>query len=81
MQKAFDISIRIFGFAFFVLVLSIFTNINFPDEVMEEISNSPFIGLKEVVSFIKAIDTADFYLTILSGFSSLITYIGKRLSP
>jgi len=81
MQKAFDICSKIFIFAFLVLVTAIFTNITFPDEAMDKLVNSNFIGLKEVVSFIKAIDTADFYLTILSGLASLVTYIGKRLSP
>ncbi len=34
MQKAFDISSKIFIFAFLVLVTAIFTNLTFPDDAM-----------------------------------------------
>jgi len=77
MQKAFDISSKIFIVTFCLLVASIFANIKPPDEI----SNSPFPYIKPMVSLFKAIDIPNYYLVILSGLSSLVTYIGKRLFP
>ena len=76
MEKAFNISNRIFVFAFCVLVICIFANVKFPDEII----TSPFIGMKEMATLFKAIDIYDFWLFVVSGFSCLVTYIGKKLS-
>jgi len=76
MEKAFNISNRIFVFALCVLMFCIFANVRFPNEIV----NSPFIGIKEMTIFFKAIDIVSFYIFILSGLSCLVTYIGKKLS-
>lgn len=76
MEKVFDVSSKIFVFALCVLMFCIFANVRFPNEIV----NSSFVGIKEMTSFFKAIDIVDFYLFIFSGFSCLVTYIGKKLS-
>lgn len=75
MDRAFRISITIFGITLFILIVSIAVNTGIP----EDPKYTNYLGLQEVISFIKAIDTADLYLTILSFIASLITYIGKKL--
>jgi hypothetical protein len=72
MKKAFDISIVVFLVATTILILSIAANTGIADG-----SKYTNPALQQTVSFIKTIETADFYLTILSAISSLVTYIGK----
>lgn len=75
MEKAFDISSKVFIVTFCLMVASIFANI----KPLEEIASSPFPYIRPMVSLLKAIDIPNYYLTMLSGLSSLVTYIGKRL--
>jgi len=70
MNRAFKIS-----FIIFWVTLSIFL---FSIAVPEDSRYANYFGLQEVINVIKAIDTADLYLAILSFFASLVTYIGKK---
>ena len=80
-QKAFKISIYIFGVSFTIAIIALLTNWLLPDSVFNDPAYSgQYVGIKEIISFIKAIDTADFYVSILSGISSIVSYIGKQLS-
>jgi len=79
-QKAFIASISVFIATFLFAVVAIFTNIFIPDELFYSSSYQTHIGVKYVVSFIKAVDTVDFYATFFSGIASGFTYLIKSLS-
>jgi len=75
MRKAFYISSGIFGVSLFLLVFYIFTLVQFtPDEII----NSPFPGIKELVRFLEVINGVDIVVTFFSGLSTIITGILKR---
>jgi len=85
-DKAFAISIAVFWTALGILILAIFANLNLTDEILNQPAYTSgsykFTGdiLKAIVALLRAIDKADFIITILSGISSLVTYIGKIIS-
>jgi len=76
MRRAFHISIGIFGFTLFLLVLHIYLQVEFPNP--NELINSPFPGLREMVGFLETISRVDVALTFLSGLSTVVTGILKR---
>ena len=62
-------------------VIALFINILVPDTIFEYPAySSENIGIKEIMNYIKTIYKVDFCITILSGISSIITYIGKERS-
>ena len=79
MQKAFNISIAIFATTLSILIMAIFANIGFPDDVLNKPEYAQF-DIIPLMKFFKAIDVADFYATLFSGLSSLVTYIGKTIA-
>ena len=58
-EEAYYYSLRAFIGTFVILVISACIRIEFPNEIV----NSPFIGIKPIVTLFKAVDTPDFYLT------------------
>jgi hypothetical protein len=57
------------------MVASIFANMKFPNGV----TDSPYPGLKGMVAILEAIDTGDYYATLLSGIITTITYVIYRI--
>jgi hypothetical protein len=76
MNKVKDVSFRVCMFALCVLMLCIFANVKFPNEVV----SSPFIGIKEMTVVFKAIDVYDFWIFVVSGFVALVAYVREKLS-
>jgi hypothetical protein len=74
-KKFLNIIGTIFLVTFFILIASIFANSEFPNGIRE----SPFPGLKEMVALLEAIDVADYYATLISGFIATVTYIVYRV--
>ena len=57
-RKAFNICVVIFGVAFTIAVTSVFANLFVPDEIFYAPDYySKYVGVKEFIGFIKAIDT------------------------
>ena len=78
-QRAFNVCIAIFTTTLIIAITAIITNWLLPDEIFNDPAYTSPIGVRYVVGFIKAIDTADFYATILSGIASGFTYFIKSL--
>ena len=79
-ERAFRVCFVLFGIGVVIGLTIIITNVFFPDEVFDNPAYSgEYIGVKEVVSLIKALDTADLYYTILTGIASGVTYLKKSL--
>jgi hypothetical protein len=75
MKRFLNIVATIFFVTLFILVASIFANLKFPNGIAE----SPYPGLKQMVALIEAIDVADYYATLISGFITTVTYIVYRV--
>jgi hypothetical protein len=74
-KKFLNIIGTIFLITVFILIASIFANIQFPNGIAE----SPFPGLKEMVALLQAIDVANYYATLISGVIATVTYIVYRV--
>jgi hypothetical protein len=76
MEKAFRISITIFGVFVWLLIVAIIANTGGFDYILE--STSPITNsLKPLVKVIQVTQGLDVLITFLSGISSLITYFLK----
>ena len=75
MEKAFIISRAFLLFFLSILVLCIFSNLNSYDYILQSTSPSAII----TKPFILIFREIDFILTIISLFTTTITYIGKEL--
>ena len=79
-QRAFDISISTFIITGIIAITAIITNWLVPDEIFYGPAySSKYVGVQALIAFIKVIDTADFYATILSGIASGFTFLMKAM--
>jgi len=79
-QRVFNVCFAIFLITFTIAVIAIFTNSFVPDEIFDDPAYlSDYVGVRPLIGCVKAIDTADFYATVLFGIASGVTYLGKQL--
>ena len=80
-HRAFKVCFAIFCITFTLAIIALFANWLIPDDIFNDPAYSgKYVGVKEIITFIKAVDTADLYATVISGIGSIITYIGKEHS-
>jgi hypothetical protein len=78
--KLFRIFIIAFTPAIVIAVIAVFTNFFYPDDIFYNPLNvGNYIGIKEAISFIKAIDTIDYYTSFCLAIASGVTYILAKL--
>lgn len=85
MQKAFNISVTIFGISLFILSFVIAEKLGATNPLFDsQYDGMPFINVMRVlINFSNAIDKLDFTVVLISGISSFITgsLKGRRIYP
>jgi hypothetical protein len=63
-----------------IAIIAVFTNWLVPDTIFDDPAySSKYVGVKELIDFVKTIDTADYYATLGTAIISGISYILVKL--